>query len=125
MDRKYIKKKIKKDIYTYASSHEAALQIMNGINGVELLKNIDVKGGFFALLDYSKIKNKKDRRGNIIYNDKDVFKYLFDEAGIKIIMGSSIGFDTNEMIGRVTFALEKKEIVKCFEEMKKSIEKLI
>ena len=124
MSEKYLKKRIKNDIYTYASSYKMAESLLNGIENVELLKGVEIKGGFFALLDYSKVKGKKDIEGNIIANDRNIYEYLVNESGIKIIMGSSIGFDIEDMIGRVTFALEIKEIVEYFEKMKTAIEKL-
>ena len=97
---------------------------MNGISSISMLDKLDVKGGFFALLDYSGLKGKKDKDSIEILNDVDVFNYLFNEAGIKIIMGSSIGFQSEKMLGRVTFALEVKELVQCFELMKEVIELL-
>lgn len=125
MTNKSMKKEVKKDIYAYASSYNMAKKIMQGIQNVELLKEIDIKGGFFALLDFSKLKGKKDAKKNIIDDDMSLFKYLVDDAGIKVIMGSSIGFDVKDMIMRVTFALDKKDIVEYFEKMKICIEKLI
>lgn len=125
MSKEYLKRNIKKDIYDYASSYNMAKQLMKGIENIELLKDIDLKGGFFALLDYSNVKGKKDGNGNIIDNDINLFNYLVNEAGIKVIMGSSIGIDSSDMIMRVTFALDKKDIVEYFEKMKICIEKLI
>ncbi len=125
MSKEHLMRKVKKDIYKYASSYKMADEILKGIKNIEILEGIDVKGGFFALLDYSKLKGKKDNKGNIINNDIELFKYLAYEAGIKVIMGSSIGFDSNDLVMRVTFALDKKDIVEYFEKMKIYIEKLI
>lgn len=123
-NKKDLINKVRKDIEAYASSYNMAEELMQGISNVNLLDNLEVMGGFFALLDYSKLKGKKDKDGKEILNDVDVFNYLFNEAGIKIIMGSSIGFDRSKMIGRVTFALEIKELINSFEIMKNAIEVL-
>lgn len=76
------------------------------------------------MIDFSELKGKKDRNNIIINDDRTLFRYLIYDAGLKLIMGSSIGFDTKDMIMRVTFALDRKDIVKYFEKLKDSIEGL-
>ena len=70
------------------------------------------ESGFFALIDFTKLKGKKID-GSIINNDRDLIISLFKKSKIKFLPGSSFGWQNdNEIIGRITFSQEPTILIK-------------
>ena len=55
--------KIKKDIYKYEKDEDIRKMLLEGIPNVSIRKNTEPESGFFAVMDFTKLKGKK-------YNDK-------------------------------------------------------
>lgn len=91
---------------------------------VEFPTNLIPESGFFTLLDFSKLKGKK-YNGNVIRNDNDLFKFLFNEARTKVITGNAIMWPYNELIIRITFSIDDKKIVSALLLIKKALEQFI
>lgn len=119
-----IRKSVENDIRKYASSNFNVEELLEGIPNVHFLNNSMPESGFFALLDYTELKNKK-ADGRIITSEIELLKYMFEQERIKIILGQSISFpDEDKLIGRVTTALEREDIVDHIGAMNKTLRKL-
>lgn len=113
--KKYIKKKIKKE----------ELEIYkNGIKDVNFYHNLIPLSGFFALIDFSSLKNKKID-GKTIRNDRDFIIQLYKKSKIKFLPGSSFGWQNdNEIIGRITFSKNRDILIKNMSILSKVINEI-
>lgn len=115
---------VEKDIKKYASSDFNVEELLDGIPNVHFVNNSMPESGFFALLDYTELKNK-EADGRVITSEIELLKYMFEQERIKIILGQSISFpDEEKLIGRVTTALEREDIVDHIGAMNKTLRKL-
>ena len=112
------------DIRKYASNDFNCNELLEGIPNVHFLKNSIPDSGFFALLDYSNLKGKS-ADGRTITSEIELLKYMYEQEKIKIILGQSISFPNKEqLIGRVTTALERNELINHMGAMNKCLRKL-
>lgn len=98
--------------------------LLAGIPGVKFVENLDIKAGFFALIDFTGLKGKKYKE--FVINDEfSLLKFLYKYGRIKFILGRSIGWpDKRQLIGRFTFALEEDELVRAISTLAKLIKEL-
>lgn len=119
-----LKNKIKKDIDSFEKDTEIRKMLYEGIPEVEIRKKTDPESGFFAILDFTKLKGKKFDN-TIINNDLDILKYFYIKGKVKCIMGMNMSWpNENELIARINFAIEKKALINNFKIIKKSIKEL-
>ena len=119
-----IKKDIEKDIKNYGFGYDLN-KIYEGIPGVDFAKKTLPESGFFEILDFSLLKNKVGENGRIISDEKELLKYMYEEEKIKLILGQSISWPNQEqLIGRVTTALSREDLVEHFSAMNKCLRKL-
>ena len=112
------------DIRRYASSDLNPRELLEGIPGVHFVKGTVPESGFFELLDYTELKNK-EADGRVITSELELLKYMYEQQKIKIILGQSISFpNTDQLVGRVTSALEREELVDHMGAMNKCLRKL-
>ena len=118
------RQKIENDIRKYASDYNIN-QILEGINGVDFVNGTIPEAGFFEILDFTPLKNKVAENGRVIKDEQELLKYMYEEAKIKLILGQSISWPNEEqLIGRVTTALSREDIVEHFCSMNKCLRKL-
>ena len=118
-----IREQIVKDVVNYAG-FEKAKQLLQGIPGVHMVKGTTPEAGFFALLDFSELKGQY-YYGLKINREQDLMKFLYCDNNIKFIYGQSICWpNAKQFIGRVTYALERDELIESFSKIKESVSKL-
>lgn len=119
-----VKKQVESDIRKYASSDFNLNDLMEGIPDVHFVNKTIPESGFFALLDYTALKGKS-ADGRIITSEIELLKYMYEQEKIKLILGQSISYPNNQqLIGRVTTALERTDIVDHVGAMNKCLRKL-
>ena len=95
---------------------------MNGIKDVEII--LKPESGFFVLLDLSKML-EKSYKGFKICNDKTLLQFLYTSGNIKLLTGNAFCWrDHNQLVVRVTYALEYADLLNSFLRFKSSIESL-
>lgn len=120
-----IKIEIKKDIEKYIPDDLNIAEILEGIPDVKIVNGTLPESGFFVLLDYTALKNKTSDYGRIIYDEKELLKYMYEQEKIKLIIGQSISWPNEEqLIGRVTTALSREDLVEYFGVMNRCLRKL-
>jgi len=91
--------------------------ILQGLPYVDFPKNLEVESGFFALLDFTKIKGMK-YNGEVINTERDLLKFFYKTCRIRFLVGQSISWPyEDELIGRVTTALEDEKMINAFKNM--------
>ena len=119
-----LKKEIEADINKYATDYNVN-QILDGIPNLDFVNGTLPDSGFFEILDFTKYKNKVAENGRVISNERELLKYLFEQERIKLILGQSISWPNEEqLIGRVTTALSREELVEHFGAMNRCLRKL-
>lgn len=119
-----LKNKILKDIEENLDKEFNLDDVLKGIPDVDFVTNSLPDSGFFELLDFTKLKFK-EAEGRIITNEVELLKYLYEQEKIKVILGQSISWPNhNQMIARVTTALEKNKLINDMAAMNRCIRKL-
>ncbi len=118
------KSKIYDDVFDFTASKEKTAVLLKGINGVTIRKKTEPDSGFFAVLDFTSLKGKKN--DNLVINsDRDLLAYLYKKGKIRFIMGSNMCWPLkDEIIARVTFSLDKKALINNMAIINKSIGEL-
>ena len=115
---------IELDIKNYASNDFNVFDLMEGIPNVHFVNNSMPESGFFALLDYTSLRGKS-ADGRIIDSEIELLKYMYEQEKIKLILGQSISYpNEDQLIGRVTTALERDELIDHVGAMNRCLRKL-
>ncbi len=115
---------IEKDIRDYARGFNL-MQVLSGIPGVDFVSGTIPESGFFEMLDFSPLRNKVAENGRVISDEKELLKYMYEQEKIKLILGRSISWPNSEdLVGRVTTALPREDIVEHFSAMNRCLRKL-
>lgn len=113
--------KIEKKIKDRINDEELAKEILKGTPYIDFPKNLIPDAGFFAILDFTKLKGMK-YKGNTINTERDLLKFFYKRSRIRFLVGQSISWPkTEELIGRVTFALEDEILIDALTNMHKAI----
>ncbi len=95
---------------------------LHGIENLEII--IEPESGFFVLMDLSKIIGKSFN-GFKIQDDKSLLKFLYSSGNIKVLTGRAFCWPySNQLVIRVTIALEYKDLLEGFSQFKKSLNML-
>lgn len=118
-------KEILNDLEKYSGNYDINI-LKVGIPNVDFVEGTLPESGFFEMLDFTKLKGKKAPSGRIISSEIELLKFLYEEAKIKLILGQSISWPNNkQLVGRVTTALSREELIERFGAMNYCIRKLI
>ena len=119
-----LKNKIIRDIYKYEKDKESRKYLLKGVPGVFIKKGTTPMSGFFAVIDFTRLKGK--RYEDIVINDDfDLLKFLYIEGKIKCIMGKNMSWPIeDEIVARVNFGLEKHALVNNVSIINKAVRKL-
>lgn len=106
-----VKNKIIRDIKHYEKDEKVRELLFEGVPDVEIRKGTTPESGFFAVMDFTKLKGKR-YKDKVIENDFDMLEYFYIKGKIQYIMGESINWPyPDELIGRISFALTKKALI--------------
>ena len=123
VDDKY-KEKIKKEITNTIKDDELSKKILKGLPYVTFPSNLKPDAGFFAILDFTKIKGMK-YKGYSINTERDLLKFFYKTCRIRFLVGQSISWPyEDELVGRITFSLEDELLIKSFIKMNEVLSKL-
>ena len=113
------------EIRRYAKNDFNVTEILEGIPNVNIVDRTLPESGFFVMLDYTKLKGKESDYGRVISDEKELLKYMYEQEKIKLILGQSISWpNEEELVGRVTTALPRQDLIDHFGAMNKCIRKL-
>lgn len=120
VDKKY-RDKVEKTIKERINDDELSSEILKGTPYIDFPKNLVPDAGFFAILDFTKLKGMK-YKGNTINTERDLLKFFYKRSRIRFLVGQSISWPkTDELVGRVTYALEDEILIDALTNMHKAI----
>ena len=97
---------------------------LKGLSYVHFPKNLEPESGFFAILDFTEVKGMK-YKGRIISTERDLLKFFYKTSRIRFLVGQSISWPyEDELIGRVSFAIDKTILIRALYDMGRSLELL-
>ena len=99
-------------------------KLLKGIPLIDIPANLLPEAGFFIILDFTKIKGMK-YKGSPINTERDLLKFFYKTCRIRFLVGQSISWpNKDELIGRITFAIEDELIISSFKQMHEILEYL-
>lgn len=117
--RKKVEEKIRLEI-----KEDDVDAILQGLPYVSFPENLEPESGFFAILDFTKIKGMKYKE-MIINSEKDLLIFFYRTSRTRFLVGQSISWPyENEMVGRVTFALDDSKIITAIANMNRALQLL-
>ncbi len=83
-----------------------------GIPMVDFPENLEPEAGFFAILDFTKIKGMKYKQ-HTIRTEKDLTIFFYGTSRTRFLVGQSISWPyRNELVARVTYAVDEDKFIK-------------
>lgn len=119
-----IEKKVKKYLQRVSKNSEIKEVVQNGLQGICIRDSLEPQSGFFAILDFTGLRGKY-YQGNILETEEDVLKFFYNEIHFRFIIGKSMAWpNKKEIMGRVTYAKEREDIINACLALKRALEKL-
>lgn len=83
-----------------------------GIPMVDFPENLEPEAGFFAILDFTKIKGMK-YNGRAIQTNQDLLTFFYQTSRTRFLVGQSISWPyEEELVGRISFSFEDSKLIK-------------
>jgi len=112
-------KEIKNFIKKHIKNNEHYRIVAEGIPCAKI--KIEPNSGFFMLIDFTNLKNYSN-----IKTEKELLKYLYEKCGTKFLVGQSFSWpNKNELIIRITYSLEKTDLLEGLFRINIAIRELI
>lgn len=100
---------------------EEGSKILAGIPMVDFPKNLEPEAGFFAVLDFTKIKGMK-YKGHAIRTEEDLLIFFYGTSRTRFLVGQSISWPyREELVGRVSYAIDEDKLIKGISNIHNSI----
>lgn len=111
-------------ISTVNSVLEAPLaqSVLKGMPLVDFPKGLDnPDSGFFAILDFTKLKGMK-YQGHTIRTNEDLLKFFYSTSRTRFLVGQSISWPyEDELVGRISYSVEDDKLVRALFHMHNAI----
>ena len=100
-------------------------QVLKGLPYTKFPENLEPESGFFAILDFTKVRGMK-YKNMVINSERDLLTFFYRTYRTRFLVGQSISWPyPNELVGRVTFALEDEKIISALSQMNQSLQLLV
>lgn len=120
-----LRKKITRTVQKYVKNSEDRKMLLSGCKGLKIRSGTEPESGFFTVFDFTELKGKLTPEGNEIKTERDLLEHFFVNGGVTYLMGGNICWpNLGEMVGRISFGVSRKAIVKNMLMMNKAIRRL-
>ncbi len=86
-------------------------KLLAGIPMVDFPQNLEPEAGFFAILDFTKIKGMKYKK-HTIRTEKDLLIFFYGTSRTRFLVGQSISWPyKDELVGRVSYAIDEDKLI--------------
>lgn len=120
-----LKEKVRETIKNYTNDEHTLNRILKGLPYVTIPDNLEPESGFFTILDFTEIKGKSFNNKEI-NSERDLLEFFYSTNRIRFLIGQSISWPyTNQLVGRVTFALEVDKLINSLVLMNNSLQKIV
>lgn len=112
------------DLKRYYNDSEKEKKWLGGIPYIKLAEGCDPESGFFALLDFTELIGMS-YKSSVLNNEEDIMIYLYKTMRIKYLPGAYMAWpDKKQCIARVSFAVERKDIIFFIQCLHEAVERL-
>lgn len=119
-----LRNKIQRVINRYAKGPDKDI-LKSGCPSLKIRAGTEPESGFFTVFDFTDLRGKITPEGKKIQTEQDLLEYFFVNGGVTYLMGGNICWPIpNEMVGRISFGVSRKAIVKNMLLMNRAIRKL-
>lgn len=88
-----------------------AAKALTGIPMVDFPENLEPEAGFFAILDFTKIKGMKYKQ-HTIRTEEDLLIFFYGTSRTRFLVGQSISWPyKEELVGRVSYAVDEDKLI--------------
>lgn len=120
-----LRKKITRTVQKYVKNVEDRKILLSGCKRLKIRSGTEPESGFFAVFDFTELKGKLTPEGNEIKTEQDLLEHFFVNGGVTYLMGGNICWpNPGEMVGRISFGVSRRAIVKNMLMMNKAIRRL-
>jgi len=116
-----IDKKYNEIIYSNVNKilKEKTDEVLNGLPYAKVA--IDIEAGFFIIIDFTELKGMK-YKGDEINSERDLLNFFYKRDRIRFLVGQSISWPyKEELVARVTTALDDDKLINSFADMHYSL----
>lgn len=107
------------------STKTEATKLLKGLPYTKFPENLEPEAGFFAILDFTELKGK-NFRGQPIKTEKDLLEFFYKTNRLRFLIGQSISWPYHkELVGRITFALDDKELIEALKLINDSLQQIV
>lgn len=104
------RERITKTVIENVGFAEAA-KALAGIPMVDFPENLEPEAGFFAILDFTKIKGMKYKQ-HTIRTEEDLLIFFYGTSRTRFLVGQSISWPyKEELVGRVSYAVDEDKLI--------------
>lgn len=116
-----LKNRIRSKIENQITDSKLLKQVLKGLPYTKFPDNLEPESGFFAILDFTKVRGMK-YNNTIINTERDLLTFFYRTYRTRFLVGQSISWPyPNELVGRVTFAIEDNLIISALSQMNQSL----
>lgn len=116
-----LKNRIRSKIENQITDSKLLKQVLKGLPYTKFPDNLEPESGFFAILDFTKVRGMK-YNNTIINTERDLLAFFYRTYRTRFLVGQSISWPyPNELVGRVTFAIEDNLIISALSQMNQSL----
>ncbi len=123
-NKKY-QRMIKRTINFYVKSSADRKILYAGCKKLKIRSGTKPESGFFTVFDFTELKGAQTAYGEKIKNEHDLLEYFYQNGGVTYLMGGNICWPKKgEIVGRISFGISRKAIVKNMLLVNKAIRSL-
>ena len=116
-----LKNRIRSKIENQITDSKLLKQVLKGLPYTKFPDNLEPESGFFAILDFTKVRGMK-YNNTIINTERDLLTFFYRTYRTRFLVGQSISWPyPSELVGRVTFAIEDNLIISALSQMNQSL----
>ncbi len=120
-----MRRKVVRVIKKYVKDKGDRELLFAGCRGLKIRKGTEPESGFFTVFDFTELRGKVTPEGVKIETERDLLEHFFVNGGVTYLMGGNICWPyPEEMVGRISFGVSRKAIVKNMLMMNKAIRRL-
>ena len=94
-------------------------EVLKGLSYAKIV--IDIEAGFFVIIDFTELKGMK-YKGEEINSERDLLNFFYNRDRIRFLVGQSISWPyKDELVVRVTTALDDKKLINALSDMHDSL----
>lgn len=112
-------------LYEHSTNNDYYPLLDHGINGANIMPKLEPESGFFLLVNFNELKGMHYKEFTI-NNEFDLLKYFYNTIKLRYILGSGCLWpNSNDILGRFTYAKSYEDLIEVSELMDQSIKKLV